>query len=338
MNPTALPPAAALRQLANGFMVSQAIYVAAQLGLADLLAAGPRSPADLAAATETQPLALYRVLRLLASHGVFAEDEDGRFRLTPLAEPLRSDVPGSMRAYAMTRGEAWIWQPWSALLHGVRTGQVPAEHALGVGLFEYLGQHPEAAALFDQAMTSRSGQENRDIVASYDFAGIGRLVDVGGGEGSLLASVLEAYPALQGILLDRPHAAVRAREQMAARGLAERCECLAGDFFESIPAGADIYLLSNVIHDWSDDDATRILTNCHRAMPRTGRLLLIETVIPPGNDPFPAKLIDLQMLVLTRGRERTAAEYGALLAGAGFTLRRTVPTPTLVSVLEAVPV
>ena len=324
----------ALRQLANGFMISQALYVVAKLGIADLLTDGPRSGADLARATEVDALSLYRVMRLLASVGVFTEDEDGRFRLTALAESLRTDAPGSMRAYVITRGEEWLWRPWGALLHGVKTGDVPFEHVFGVELFDYLAQQPEAAAVFDQAMTSRSSQENSEIVSSYDFTGLSRVIDVGGGEGTFLASILEAYPALYGIVFDQPQVVARAEAQIAARGLVDRCRCIAGDFFQSVPEGGDAYILSNVIHDWDDARAGAILRNCRQVMSPSVRLLVIETIIPPGNAPSPTKLIDLQMLVLTGGRERTAAEYQALLESAGLELARIIPTPTQVSVIE----
>jgi O-methyltransferase domain/Dimerisation domain len=332
-----VPPATALRQLANGFMISQAICVAAKLGIADLLADGPRSCADLAAAAGAHVLGLRRLLRVLASVGVFAEDEAGQFHLTPMAESLQSAVPGSMRAYAITRGEPWIWQPWGALLHGVQTGQVAFEHVFDTGFFSYMADHPEAAAVFDQAMTGRSSQENSAITAAYDFANVTRLVDVGGGEGTLLAAILEAYPTMEGVLFDVPPVAARARERMAARGLDARCACVGGDFFAGVVAGGDAYLLSNVIHDWEDAQATAILKHCRQVMAQSAKLLILETIIPPGNEPFLAKLIDLQMLVLTGGRERTEPEYRGLLEAAGFRLTRVIPTPSLVSVIEGVP-
>jgi hypothetical protein len=318
-------------------MISQALYVVAKLGVADLLADGPRSCAEVAQATEAHALSLYRVMRLLASVGVFTEDEDGRFGLTAVAESLRTDALGSMRAYVITRGEEWLWRPWGALLHGVKTGDVPFKQVFGVGFFDYLAQQPDAAAVFNRAMTGRSSQENSEIVSSYEFAGLGQIVDVGGGEGTLLASILEAYPVLQGIVFDQPQVIVHAKAQITARSLEDRCQCIAGDFFHSVPEGGDAYILSNVIHDWDEARAGAILQNCRQVMSPSARLLVLETIIPPGNAPSGAKLHDVQMLVLTGGRERTATEYQALLESAGFKLARIIPTPTQVSVIEGIP-
>ncbi len=337
MSGDVIPPPVALRQLANGFMVSQAIYVAAKLGIADLLAEGPKNCEEPAKAADAHAQSLYRVLRVLASMGVFAQDAEGRFRLTPLAEPLQSAVPGSLRAYAIMRGEAWHWRPWGVVLQGVKTGQTPFQRVHSVDFFHFLGENPEAAEVFNEAMRARQEQENRGVAAAYPFGGSRTVVDVGGGNGGLLASILEANPGVRGILFDLPHVAAAARERLEALGLTGRYRCIAGDFFTSVPEGGDAYLLSNVIHDWDDAPATRILTNCRRTMKPAARLLLIETIVPPGNDPSVAKLIDFQMLVLTGGRERTEAEYRALLESAGLTLARIIPTVTPISVLEAAP-
>ena len=331
------PPSVALRQLANGFMISQAVYVAAKLGIADLLREGPKSSTALAEATETHSLSLYRILRVLASVGVFAEGQDGRFHLTPMAECLQTGVPGSMRAYAVMRGEAWHWGPWGEVLHAVKTGETPFRHAHGASFFEYMVRHPDAAAVFDEAMAGRQDQENSGFVSAYSVEGIQTVVDVGGGNASLMISILEANPGARGILFDLPHVVSGAKQNLDTRGLAGRCRCVAGDFFKAVRDGADAYILSNVIHDWEDAPAAVILANCRRAMKPSAKLLLIETIVPPGNDPSVAKLIDFQMFVLTGGRERTEAEYRALLASAGFELARIIPTATTVAVIEAVP-
>ncbi len=327
----------ALLNMVTGCWVSQALYVAAKLGIADLLHEGPQSCKRLAEATQTHAGSLYRVLRALASVSIFAEDEKGCFSLTPLSEPLRAGVPGSLRAFAIMLGEPEHWRAWEGVLHSVRTGQPAFEHVFGMPHFRYFAEHPEAARIFDEAMTSRSSQENEAVVAGYDFADTQTVVDVGGGQGTLMASILQAYPKARGVLFDLPHVIGMSRTRMASAGHTARCEFVAGDFFASLPAGGDLYLLKKVIHDWDDERAQLILTNCRNAMSSTGRLLLIEPVIPPGNDPSFNKLLDLLMLVWTSGgRERTESEHRALLALAGLNLNRLIPTRSGVSIIEAV--
>lgn len=330
-------PPTTLLNMATGCWLSQAIYVVAKLGIADLLYEGPKSCATLADATQTHVGALYRVLRALASVSVFVEDEDGRFTLTPLAEQLRTGVPGSLRAFAVMLGEQEHWRAWEGVLHSVRTGQPAFDHVYGMPHFRYFAEHPEAARVFDEAMTSRSGQENDAIVAAYDFSGAKTVVDVGGGQGTLMGSILEIHPNVRGVLFDLAHVIAASRARMESAGHAARCEFVKGDFFASVPAGGDLYLLKKVIHDWDDERARRILVSCRNAMPGTGRLLLIEPVIPPGNDPSFNKLLDLLMLVWTSGgRERTESEHRALLTSAGLTLSRVIPTRSGVSIMEAV--
>ena len=329
----------ALLHMLTGCWISQALYVAAKLNIADLLQAGPKSCTELAEATQMHAGALYRVLRALASVSVFVEDEAGCFRLTPLADLLRTDAPGSLRAFAMMLGAPEHWRAWEGVLHSVRTGQPAFDHVFGIPLFEYFPTHPEAARIFDDAMTSRSGQENTAIIAAYDFTAAHTVVDVGGGQGTLLASTLELYPHVRGILFDLPHVIASARIRMEGTGQAARWEWVAGDFFTAVPAGGDCYLLKKVIHDWDDERAQCILTNCRTAIADTGRLLLIEPLIPPGNETSFNKLLDLLMLVWNAGgRERTEREHQALLAAAGFHLSRVIPTRGGVSIIEAVPV
>jgi hypothetical protein len=332
-------PSLVLLHMVTGCWISQALYVAAKLGIADLLQEGPQSCTRLAEATQTHAGALYRVLRALASVGVFAEDEAGRFSLTPLAELLRTDAPGSLRAFAIMLGAPEHWRAWEGVLHSVHTGQPAFDHVFGMPLFEYFPTHPEAARIFDDAMTSRSSQENTAIIAAYDFTAAHTVVDVGGGQGTLLASILELHPHVGGVLFDLPHVIASARTRIEGTGQVARWECVDGDFFTAVPAGGDCYLLKKVIHDWDDERAQRILTNCRTAMSDTGRLLLIEPLIPPGNEASFNKLLDLLMLVWNAGgRERTEREHQELLAAAGFHLSRVIPTRAGVSIIEAVPV
>lgn len=326
-------PPQQLASLVTGYWISQAISVAAKLGLADLLKDGPRSADDLARTTATHPRALYRLLRALASVGVFAEEERQRFALTPLADCLRSDVPGSQRAMAITAGEEH-YHAWGELLYSVRTGQTGFAKLYGMPIFDYLAQHPEQAKLFDETMVGVHGRETGAMLEAYDFSGIGVLADIGGGNGSLLSAVLRQYPSLRGLLFDLPGVADRARANLAAAGLADRCQVVGGNFFQAVPAGADAYLLRHIIHDWDDEQSTRILRNVHAALGADGKVLLVESVIPPGNEPFFGKLLDLTMLVLPGGQERTREEYETLFAAGGFRLTRIVPTRAEVSVIE----
>jgi hypothetical protein len=324
-----------LADLMAGFWTTQAVYVAAKLGIADLLATGPRTADDLATATGTHPHALYRLLRALAGLGIFAEEPDGRFTLTPLAECLR-DVPGSLRALALMRGE-WQYQAWGQLLHSVRTGQ-PAFDALhGMPLFDWLAQKAEAGRIFDAAMTGVHGRETDAMLDAFDFSGIGTLADIGGGNGSVLCAVLERYPAMTGILFDLPAVGERAKSALAAAGLGSRCRVEVGSFFDVVPTGGDAYLLRHIIHDWDDERSIAILRKCRQAMGPAGRLFVVEGVVPTGNEPSVSKRYDLSMLVMVGGMERTETEYRSLFAAAGFRLNRIVPTRTWVSVIEGVP-
>jgi hypothetical protein len=335
---TDLPPPIQMLHLIVGKWVSQAVYAVATLGVADQLAAGPKPPDALAKAVGAHAPSLHRVLRALASIGVFTEDAEGRFALTPLGETLRSDVPGSMRAFARFLGMPPAWDSWREILHSVKTGENGFEHVHGQTGFEYFSTHPEEAALFDAAMVGFSQAAIPTLLASYDFAQFGTIVDVAGGRGHVLAAILQAHPRARGILFDMPHVVEGAKRHLAAEGVADRCEVVAGDFFRGVPAGADAYLLKHIIHDWDDPRCEAILGGCRQAIAKTGKLLVIEMVIPPGNQPFFGKLLDLEMLVLTPGgKERTEAEYRALFRRAGFELARVVPTQSPVSVLEATP-
>jgi hypothetical protein len=332
----AMPPQLALFQMASGYWVSQSIYVAAKLGIADLLKDSPKSCDELATATGTNAPSLYRVLRALASLGVFAETELNHFTLTPLAACLQSDVPNSFRAFVIMLGEEH-YQAWGEFMHSVQTGGSSFEHIYGMNLFEYYAQNPESAKIFDESMTNLSVIHSAAITASYDFSSIQTLVDVAGGEGLLIASILKSNPTLKGVVFDQPHVIERAKRFLEVEGLLERCQQAAGNFFESVPEGGDAYILKYIIHDWDDERAIAILKQCHKVMPDNGKLLVVEKVIPPGNQPSISKFFDLHMLAVTSGgRERTEAEYRALFEKAGFKLTRIVPTQREVSIIEGI--
>lgn len=322
-----------LTSLISGYWASQAVYAAAKLGLADLMQNGPRSVADLAAASNTKPDLLFRLLRALASVGVFAETTPGVFQLTPTAELLRSDIGGSQRALALMMGEEH-YEVWGRLVEALQTGENAFEKQCGAPIFEFLAKHPDKGSIFDAAMVGIHGRETAAVLDAYDFSGIGTLVDVGGGNGSKLAAILQHYPSLRGVLYDLPHVVARAKPQLQAAGVLDRCETVAGNFFESVPVGGDAYLMRHIIHDWNDEQSLTILRNIHRAMTPDGRLLLVESVIPPGNEPFAAKFLDLTMMLIPGGKERTEIEYRELYEAAGFTSARIVPTSTEISVIE----
>jgi ubiquinone/menaquinone biosynthesis C-methylase UbiE len=329
-------PRQELNQLICGYWHSQCVYVAAKLGIADLLTDGPHSIEDLSGQTGTHPMSLYRLLRALASVGLFAEEADRRFALTPAAALLRSDVPGSQRAMAIMMGEEHF-RAWGDLLYSVQTGKPAFEKLFGQPVFEYLSQKPEQAAIFDKAMVGVHGRETAAILDAYDFSPFKSVADIGGGNGSTLSGILQRHPALHGTLFDLPGVIERASQNVEKAGLSNRMHLVAGDFFQSAPNGADAYFLRHIIHDWDDDKAVRILQNVHRAIDKNGRLLVVESVIPPGNEPFFGKLLDLTMLVIPGGQERTEDEYRSLFGKAGFRLARIVPTEAEVSVIEGVP-
>lgn len=330
------PPSVQLTSMIFGFMTSQAISVAAKLGVADLLANGAKSADELAQATGAQARPMYRIMRALASVGIFAEDDDGRFRLTPLAEPLRADAPDSLSALAIFFGSDWHWRVWSDLSYSVQSGQPGFEHIYGKAYFDYLAENPAPAQVFNNAMTSFSSAVSAAVVDAYDFSGISSLVDVGGGHGFLLASILEMYPEMSGVLFDAPSVIDGANEIIDARRVGKRCDAVGGDFFASVPAGSDAYLMKHIIHDWEDERALTILRNCHQAMTENGKVLVVEMVIPEGNSPSLGKLLDLEMLLLLHSYERTEAQYRALFEQGGFKLTRVVPTKSPHSILEAI--
>lgn len=331
-----LPPPAILLQMMTGYWVSQAIYVAAKLGVADLLVDGPRPVEALATETETHAPSLHRVLRALASVGVFTETSPHTFGLTPMASLLRTDTPDSMAALAMMYAEEQ-YLAWSNILHSVRTGETAFAHHFGMSYFAYLGQNPASDRVFNAAMTGYTMQLVGAVIEAYDFSPFQTLVDVGGSYGTLLSAILQRHPTTRGILFDQPHVVAAAGKQLAQSGIAGRCTTVGGDFFVEVPAGGDVYLLAQILHDWDDERSTAILRQCRRAIPEHGKLLVIELVLPTGEEPFIGKWLDLHMLVLLGARERTAEEYGTLFRAAGFELTRVVPTPAGPSIVEAVP-
>ena len=324
-----------LDRMITGYWVSQAIYAASKFGIADHLNDGSKSIDELATLTSTNADALYRLLRALASVGIFSETESRQFCLTPLAQPLRADVPGSKRALSLMSGDEQF-RAWSEIEYSVRTGNIAFDKVFGKPIFDYLGQNPDKAQIFDAAMVGIHGRESNAILNAYDFSGAKVLADIGGGNGSQITGVLQNHPSMQGILFDLPHVVQRAKERIESEGLSDRCELVGGSFFESVPSGADIYMMRHIIHDWHEDKALTILRNCHDAMSPSSKLLVVESVIPPGNEPFGGKFLDLVMLLIPGGKERTKEEYRDLFAKAGFRLTQVVPTETEVSIIEAV--
>jgi hypothetical protein len=322
-----------LDQMITGYWISQTIYAAAKFGIADHLKDGPKTVGELAGATSTDPDALYRLLRALASVGIFSEGESRRFSLTPLAEPLRSDVAGSKRALALMSGDEQF-RAWAEIDYSIRTGKVAFDKVFGKPVFDYLGDHPDKARNFDAAMVGVHGRESDAVLNAYDFSAFGVVADVGGGNGSLMTEILKKHTGMKGILFDLPHVIERAKERIRAAGLLGRCRLAPGSFFEAVPEGADAYVMRHIIHDWDEEKCLTILRNCHRAMSPASKLLVIESVIPPGNEPFHGKFLDLQMLLIPGGKERTEGEYRSLFGRAGFELTRIVPTATEVSVVE----
>src|SRR5215203_5169036 len=336
MDHNALRPSLALRRLVNGYQVTQVIHVAAVLGLADLLADGSRSSGDLAAATNTHPGTLYRLLRALAGAGVFQEEEDRHFALTDLGACLRVDAPEPVAGWAAFVGEPYHWQAWNALLHSVRTGENAFRHVHGIDSWTFRAHHPELSAGFDRAMTDLSRQLSTAILAAYDFGRFGQIIDVGGGNGAFLAAILAKHPHLHGVLCDQPHVVSGAETVLAAAGVADRCKVVGGSFFDAVPAGGDAYILKAILHDWEDAPCIQILQTCRRAMAAGTVLLVVERDLGQPNQDPDAKFSDLNMLVGPMGRERTPEEYAALFAAVGFRFVRFAPSAVDTGVYEGV--
>jgi hypothetical protein len=331
-------PADAIRQWSTAYQVSRVLHIVAKLGIADLLKDGPRSVEALAASTATHAPTLYRLLRLLASHGIFAEQDNGQFDLTQRAQMLRSDVPDSQLGWVLLNGGPSYWACWGALEETARSGESQFQRLHGVSRWQYLEHNPDESAIFDSAMSVLTGVESAAVTSAYDFSQFGTLVDVGGGVGGQLAAILAAHPSVKGTLFDQPHVVSESAGTLERAGVTDRCQVVGGSFFESVPGGADAYLLKSVIHDWDDERSIAILRTCRAAMTNTSRLLLVERIIQPGNGPDPAKAIDVLMLVIPGGRERTVDEFERLFAEAGLRLTNVVRTRSLMNIVEAVSV
>lgn len=333
------PTPLALLRLTDGLVVHQAVCAAATLGVADALRDGPRSTAALAAALRVDEGALYRTLRFLSGLGVFHEASRRTFANTALSTYLRSDVPGSIRAVLIFRGSRYYVTPFTEFLHAIETGKPARDKVFGQGTFEYLRSRPEEERVFDEAMTALSALWSPAIASAYDFGQWHSVTDVGGGNGVLLAAILRAHPGLSGVLADAPSVIGRARPREGLPAdLASRLAYVPCDFFEAVPAGSRAFVMKNIVHDWDDARARVILRNCRRAMPADGVLLLVEYALGDDNTASLGKMVDLVMLTITGGRERTAAEHRALLESAGFRLNRTIPVSPDIVIVEAMPV
>jgi O-methyltransferase domain/Dimerisation domain len=332
---TAPPPHAQLMQMSMGHIAQRLLYAAAQLNLAEHLARAPCSAEELAGTLKLHAPSLHRLLRTLAQLGIFTESEPGRFALTDLGQALRADAPGSVRATILLFGSEWSCAGWDNLLYSLETGKSGVQKAFGTDLFAYLAERPAAATVFNDAMVAFHGGEPPAVAAAYDFSIYRTLIDIGGGTGNLLSTVLARHAGVRGVLFDQPQVLAQARPLFSERGVEGRISFEPGNFFDSVPAGGDAYMLSHIIHDWNEEQCLTILGNCRRAMKPGSRLLIVEMVLPEGDTPHPGKISDMIMLVITGGRERSSEEYRALLAKAGLRLTRVVPTASAVSVVEA---
>ena len=334
---TSVPPHAQLIQMGTAAWVSAVVSTAAEVGLADQLTRGPRSADELAGPMKLHAPSLYRLMRTLASLGILTEQEAQRFALTPLGDALRTGAPGSARATLLAFNTV-LWRGWEQMSYSLATGKSAFDKTFGMPLFEYLGQHPGLASHFSEAMVGFHNAEPPAVAKAYDFSGFRTIVDVGGATGNMLAAILSAHAGPCGVLFDLAHVVADAPALLAANRVADRVTIEEGSFFDAVPAGGDCYVLSHVIHDWSEDACLTVLGNCRTAITPDGRLLLVEMVLPAGDTPHPGKVLDMVMLVFPGGQERTEAEYASLLARAGFRLNRVVPTASAVSIVEALPV
>ena len=323
-----------MNQMIVGSWMTQAIYVAAEIGVADLLSSGPRTADELARETGVHSASLYRVLRALASADIFREEDDGRFSLRPMGRLLTTDAPGSKRSLARLSG-AEFYRSWGNLLSAVESGGAAFDRAFGKPFFRYMSENQDRWQIYDEAMTGIHDSETIPVLDAYDFASFRTIVDIGGGNGLALSAILRRHPTAEGVLFDLPSVVGRATEIIGGCAESGRCRIVGGDFFESIPVAGDAFLLRHILHDWDDDDAVTILRNCRNVLQPGGRILVVETVIPAGNGPCFGKWLDLMMLVVG-GRERTREQYKQLFSAAGLHLARIVPTAHEVSVIEGV--
>ena len=317
--------------------LSRAVSTIAELGVADLIQAGRPQPVEhLAIATKTHAPSLYRILRFMASYGLFEECGNRHFDHTPLSAVLRSDTPGSYRAAAQLFHH--VFAAWDGLHHSIQTGEPGFNKVFGAPIFNYIPTHPELGPVFDAGMTSINFHETPAMLDGYDFTGISVLADIDGGNGSLISAVLARYTDMKGLLFDLGHVVGRAKENLKAPDLAHRCSVIEGNFFESVPAGADAYLLRHIIHDWTDEQSIQILGHCRKVIPANGKLPIVDCVVPAGNAPSLSKEMDITMLTFPGGQERTEAQFSSLLRASGFELKSITPTTTMISVVEGKPV
>jgi hypothetical protein len=333
MKPTGLPPHVEMMKFILGKWISKPIYVAAKLSIADILSDGPKSIEELAQMIDVHAPSLYRLMRALACLGIFSETNDGRFESTPMAECLKSDA---LRPIALMMHSDWHDKAWANLLESVKTGEKAFDNAHGMPVFDWFRQNPQAARIYNEANAIKASTSHRAIIDVYDFSGINSLADIGGGNGALMVEILKANPSLSGMIADLPSVVTAAKDFISKHGLESRCNVIACDFFHKIPAGSDAYLMSHILHDWDDEQCLTILKNCHSAMKPGTRLLVVEAIIPKGNEFSIAKLLDLEVFVMGGGRERTANEYRELFEHTGFEISRIVPTAESISIIEAI--
>ncbi len=335
-HPDELPDSPRSRlELMLSYSLTQMIYVVVRLGIPDLLQAGPRTAEELAQIVQAHPAALFRLMRALACLDVFSQDDQDRFALTGISRLLCSNTIDTLQPFARTYGEPWWWETWDGLLYSVQSGETAFEHVHGMSLFDYLAQNPGAASIFNNNMTSMTAREAKAVLQVYDFSHFRQLVDVGGGQGALAIALLEKYLHLSATIFDLPQVIAGAHPRLESAGVADRCRLVGGSFFDSIPAGGDIYLLKDILHDWDDEPAISILKNIRRVMEKKSRLLVIERVIFADKPSAAAKMVDINMLVMSGGKERTAEEYRRLLAAGGFRLGEIFPADLGISIIEA---
>jgi ubiquinone/menaquinone biosynthesis C-methylase UbiE len=332
MNPPQISPPDQMMQFITAKWISQPIQVAAQLGIADLLVDGPMSVEDLAGKTGTHAPTLYRLLRALAGRGIFEELEGRTFGLTPMAQCLQT---GAMRALALTFLSDWHERAWGSLRHSVKTGEPAFDHAFGQPAFDWLEERPEESALFNQFQAEKTARFIPAVVEAYDFSGITKLADMGGGTGALMLEILRANPHLAGCVAELPQVARQAREAIQASGLADRCQAVECDFLQGAPEGFDAFIMCHTLHDWEDEACAKILVNFSRALPSGGKLLIVEHLIPEHSGFSVAKILDLEVLVMGGGKERTEAEYRALLQEASFQMNQVIETSAGIAIIEA---
>lgn len=330
------PAAEQMLQIISGFWISRAVYVIAKLGIPDLLKSGPKTADELATATKMHAPSLFRILRALASVGVL-NAEGSSFGLTPVAETLVTDAPGSLRWFAVSELGQEHYPAWGNLMHSVKTGEIAFDNFFGVDIWKYFANNPQDAAVFNDSMSGVTAATNEAVTTLYDFSGFNKIVDVGGGHGGLISGILKKNPNLRGVLFDAPEVIEGARPKIEAAGLSDRLETQSGDFFEAVPGGGDVYIMKWIIHDWDNERSNTILGHIRNQISANGRLILVDCVVPETTEPHFSKFFDLNMLVMTGGKERTEREFQKLLAAAGFRLLRVIPTELPTSIVEAEP-